>query len=61
MGLIAFREAACHWGCVLNVKKNNALGYLSVVVKLGKLDIWSVRLVAPLGTLLSHFDKRFFR
>ena len=45
---------------MLNVKKNNALGYLSVSVKLGKLDIWSARLVAPLGSLLSHFDKRFF-
>ena len=44
---------------MLNVQKNNALGYLSVIVKLGKLDIWSVRFVAPLGSLFSHFDKRF--
>ena len=44
---------------MLNVQKNNALGYLSVIVKLGKLDIWSVGFVAPLGSLFLHFDKRF--
>ena len=44
---------------MLYVQKNNALAYLSVISKLGKLDIWSVRLVAPLGSLFSHFDKCF--
>ena len=44
---------------MLYVQKNNALGYLSVVSKLGKLDIWSVSFVAPLGSLFLHFDKRF--
>jgi hypothetical protein len=58
MGLIMFRAAACHWACVLNVKKNNPHGYLSVIVKLGTVNIWSVRFVAPISSLFSHFDKR---
>ena len=44
---------------MLNAPKNNSPGYLSVKVKLGKVNIWSVRFVAPLDSLLSHFDKRF--
>ena len=59
MGLIMFREAVCHWGCVSNVQENNSIGYLSGIVKLGNVYIWSVRFVAPLGSLLLHFDKRF--
>jgi hypothetical protein len=32
---------------------------LSGIVKLGNVDIWSVRFVAPLRSLFLHFDKRF--
>jgi hypothetical protein len=55
------RAAVCHWGCVLNVQKNNSIAYLSGIVKLGNVDIWSVRFVAPLRSLFLHFDKRFSR
>jgi hypothetical protein len=61
MGLTMLRAAVCHWGCVLNVQKNNSIAYLSGIVKLGNVDIWSVRFVAPLRSLFLHFDKRFFR
>ena len=44
---------------MLNAPKNNSPNYLSVKVKLGKVNIWSVRFVAPLDSLPSHFDKRF--
>ena len=44
---------------MLNVQKNNAFGHLSVVIKLGKVNVWSVRFVAPLGSLFLHFDKPF--
>jgi hypothetical protein len=44
---------------VLNVQRNNAHDYLSVIVKLGTVNIWSVRFGAPLGSLFLHFDKRF--
>jgi hypothetical protein len=59
MGLIMFMAAVCHWVCVLNVQKNNAHDYLSAIVKLGTVDIWSVLFVAPISSLFSHFDKRF--
>ena len=52
-----FMVAACHWGCVLNAQKNNAHGYLSAILKLGTVNIWSVRFGAPLGSLFLHFDK----
>jgi hypothetical protein len=61
MGLTMLRAAVCLWGCVLNVQKNNSIAYLSGIVKLGNVDIWSVRFVAPLRSLFLHFDKRFFR
>ena len=51
--------AAGRWGCVLNAQKNNAHGYLSAILKLGTVNIWSVRFVAPIFSLFSHFDKRF--
>ena len=59
MGLTMLRAAVCHWGCVLNVQKNNSIAYLSGIVKLGNVEIWSVRFVAPLRSLFMHFDKRF--
>ena len=51
--------AVCHWGCVLNVQKNKSIAYLSGILKLGNVNIWSVRFVAPLRSLFLHFDKRF--
>jgi hypothetical protein len=42
---------------VLNVQKNNSIGYLPGIVKLGNVEVWSVRFVAPLGSLFLHFDK----